>query len=272
MLNLTHSGSAPPGREHGFSLLELAIVLLIVGLLLGGLIMPLGSRMDQQRIETSRQQLEQIREALTGYALANDALPCPATPASSGQASATATGCTRQHGFVPAATLGLPGSRNEDQLLLDAWGNPLRYSVSNSDADSDGNWDFVRPGEMRNVTLADSRTQPGYLQYRSRIVGHRLRGQYHHRHGKRSGCRAVARQGFCNAGFRRRTGKCRRHPRRRPFRPQLSGCRRRGVCQPYHQYRNRQRLRRSCDMDRTEHAVWPDGQRRAAAMNAPAIK
>lgn len=155
MLNLEPLRTAPLRRERGFSLLELAIVLLIVGLLLGGLIMPLGSRMDQQRIDTSRQQLEQIREALTGYALANDALPCPATPASSGQASATATGCTRQHGFVPAATLGLPGSRNTDQLLLDAWGNPLRYSVSNSDADADGNWDFVRPGEMRNVTLAN---------------------------------------------------------------------------------------------------------------------
>jgi prepilin-type N-terminal cleavage/methylation domain-containing protein len=155
MLNHMHSGSPRPGREQGFSLLELAIVLLIVGLLLGGLIMPLGSRMDQQRIESTRQQLEQVREALIGYALANDALPCPATPASSGLASATATGCTRQHGFVPAATLGLPGSRNADQLLLDAWGNPLRYSVSNSDADGDGNWDFVRPGEMRDVTLAN---------------------------------------------------------------------------------------------------------------------
>jgi hypothetical protein len=52
-------------------------------------------------------------------------------------------------------TLGLPGSRNADQLLLDAWGNPVRYSVSNTDANGDGNWDFVRPGEMRNVTLAN---------------------------------------------------------------------------------------------------------------------
>ncbi|MCL4791204.1 MAG: prepilin-type N-terminal cleavage/methylation domain-containing protein [Gammaproteobacteria bacterium] len=155
MLNFRHSRSTLPEREQGFSLLELSIVLLIVGLLLGGLIMPLGSRMDQQRIESTNRQLEQVREALIGYALANDALPCPATPASSGLASATATGCTRQHGFVPAATLGLPGSRNADQLLLDAWGNPLRYSVSNSDADGDGNWDFVRPGEMRNVTLAN---------------------------------------------------------------------------------------------------------------------
>lgn len=140
--------------ESGFSLLELAIVLLIVGLLLGGLIMPLSARMDQQKVDTTRQQLEQIRQALIGHALARDALPCPATPSSNGLASTTATGCTRQHGFVPAVTLGLPGAQNEDKLLLDAWGSPIRYSVTNSDANGNGNWDFVRPGEMRTVTLA----------------------------------------------------------------------------------------------------------------------
>ena len=147
--SLKHTGQA------GFSLLELAIVLLIVGLLLGGLIMPLSARMDQQKIDTTRQQLEQIRQALVGYALARDALPCPATPASNGLAAATATGCTRQHGFVPAVTLGLSGTQNEDKLLLDAWGSPIRYSVTNSDANANGNWDFVRPGEMRTVTLAN---------------------------------------------------------------------------------------------------------------------
>ncbi len=146
-----------PGQtrhQRGFSLLELAIVILVMGLLLGGLVMPLAARVDQQRFTATTAQLNEIRAALAGYALANDALPCPATPASSGQASPTAGGCTAQHGFVPAVTLGLPGARNEDQLLLDAWGNPIRYSVTRSDADGDGNWDFVRPGEMRNVTLA----------------------------------------------------------------------------------------------------------------------
>ena len=150
---LKHPLKSP--EEAGFSLLEMAIVLLIVGLLLGGLIMPLSSRMDQQKIDTTRQQLEQVRQALVGYALAHDALPCPATPASSGLASATGTGCTRQHGFVPAVTLGLAGTLNDDKLLLDAWGSPIRYSVTNSDANANGNWDFVRPGEMRTVTLAN---------------------------------------------------------------------------------------------------------------------
>jgi prepilin-type N-terminal cleavage/methylation domain-containing protein len=142
------------GVQRGFSLLELAVVMLIMGLLLAGLVMPLSARVDQQRFTSTVKQLDDIRAALAGYAIANDALPCPATPASNGRAAATGTGCTAQHGFVPAVTLALAGARNEDQLLLDAWGNPLRYSVSASDADGDGNWDFVRPGEMRGVTVA----------------------------------------------------------------------------------------------------------------------
>ncbi|MCE7901541.1 MAG: type II secretion system protein [Gammaproteobacteria bacterium PRO9] len=144
-----------PAAQRGFNLLEMAIVLLIVGLLAGGLLMPLSARMDQQKVDATRQQLEQIRQALVGYALANDALPCPATPASNGLSSTTASGCTRQHGFIPAVTLGLTGNRNEDHLLLDAWGSPIRYSVTRSDSNGNGQWDFVRPGEMHSVTMAN---------------------------------------------------------------------------------------------------------------------
>ena len=143
-----------PARQRGFSLIELAMVMTIMGLLLAGLVMPMAARVDQQRVGTTQQQLVEIRAAIAGYALANDALPCPAIPASNGRSSATANGCTRQHGFVPAVTLGLPGARNADQLLTDAWGNPIRYSVTRADADGDARWDFLRPGEMRNVTLA----------------------------------------------------------------------------------------------------------------------
>ncbi len=141
-------------RQRGFSLIELAIVLTIMGLLLAGLVMPLSARVDQQRVTTTQQQLAEIRAAIAGHALANDALPCPAIPGSNGLASTTANGCTRQHGFVPAVTLGLAGARNADQLLTDAWGNPIRYSVTNADVDGDGRWDFARPGEMRDVTIA----------------------------------------------------------------------------------------------------------------------
>jgi prepilin-type N-terminal cleavage/methylation domain-containing protein len=141
-------------RQQGFSLLELAIVLVIVGLLLATLAMPLGARVEQARLAEARRQLDDVRQALVGHALAFDALPCPATPGSNGLAAATATGCTVRHGFVPAATLGLGGGRNRDNLLLDPWGNPLRYSVSASDANGDARWDFTVPGNLRAATMA----------------------------------------------------------------------------------------------------------------------
>ena len=58
------------------------------------------------------------------------------------------------HGFVPATALNLSGQRNDDGLLVDAWGAPLWYSVSDADADGDGLWDFTAPGEMQDVTMA----------------------------------------------------------------------------------------------------------------------
>lgn len=140
-------------KQSGFSLVELSIVLLIMGLVLGGLAMPLAVQRENSRIKDGQSQLQTIRAAAEGYAIVNGFLPCPAVPASSGAASPTAGGCTTQHGFVPATTLNLDGSRNADNLLLDPWGSPVRYSVTDSDADANGLWDFTVPGEMKSVTM-----------------------------------------------------------------------------------------------------------------------
>jgi len=139
--------------QLGFSLVELAIVMLIMGLVLGGLAMPLAVQRENARIRDGDTQLEIVRDAVEGFALVNGFLPCPATPASDGLASTSGGGCTERHGFVPATTLDVGGSRNGDNLLLDPWGSPLRYSVTASDADGNGNWDFTTPGEMSAVTM-----------------------------------------------------------------------------------------------------------------------
>ncbi len=140
-------------QQLGFSLVELSVVILIMGLLLGGLMAPLSAQRESARLKDARDQLQAVQSAIEGFALANGHLPCPATPSSNGVVSLAPGACAVQHGFVPATTLGLNGQRNADNLLLDAWGSPLRYSVSASDANADGTWDFVTVGEMRNVTL-----------------------------------------------------------------------------------------------------------------------
>lgn len=139
--------------QSGFSLVELSIVLLIMGLVLGGLAMPLAVQRENSRIKDGQTQLQSIQTAVEGFALVNGFLPCPATPASAGFAAASGGACTTQHGFVPATTLDVGGVRNADNLLLDPWGSPIRYSVTDADVDGNGIWDFTSPGEMQSVTM-----------------------------------------------------------------------------------------------------------------------
>ena len=60
----------PIKRQHqaGFTLVEMAIVLMIVGLLLGGLLVPLSAQMEQRNVTETRKQLDEIQQALIGYA------------------------------------------------------------------------------------------------------------------------------------------------------------------------------------------------------------
>lgn len=143
--------------ENGFSLLEVAIALAILGLLLGTLVQPLGSVFQQEKVRRAKSDLETIREALIGFSIAHGRLPCPASvdpndSANSGAESPEGGGdCDKQHGFVPALTLALQGPRNQDGLLLDPWGNPYRYSVDQSDNGGAGTADFTTQGDIAAV-------------------------------------------------------------------------------------------------------------------------
>jgi type II secretory pathway pseudopilin PulG len=118
----------------GFTLIETAVVLLILGLVLGGLITAIGQSTESNRRSDAQALINRVEEALYGFAQANGRLPCPASNASNGVEVRNVLdgACTfnNGHGFVPAVTLGLQGRVNADGLLLDPWLNPLRYSVS----------------------------------------------------------------------------------------------------------------------------------------------
>src|SRR5688572_15259529 len=96
--------------SRGFSLVELAVVLAVVGLLLGSLMYTLQAQTEQRAREETQRRLEQAREALLGYAVANGRLPCPASAASAGIESDNPSGsniCTNPYdGFLPSVTLG----------------------------------------------------------------------------------------------------------------------------------------------------------------------
>lgn len=121
--------------QRGFTLVEMAIVLIIVALLSGGMMMSLMAQQDTAAVSETQRRLNEARDALLGYAAANGRLPCPAAPAATGVETPLGGGtCSNAwNGFLPAVTLGLTPT-NEAGYAIDAWGNPIRYAVSNDAA------------------------------------------------------------------------------------------------------------------------------------------
>ena len=138
----------PPVRIRGFTLTELAIVLIIVALLLGGMLIPLSTQTDIRNRSAEEAALEEFRQALVGFVIQNGRLPCPAsrtqTGAGAGLEMTTGTGVSREcscttagsgvagttaactatsvAGTLPWATLGFSES--------DTWGNRYTYHMT----------------------------------------------------------------------------------------------------------------------------------------------
>lgn len=116
----------PTFRQHGFSLTELAVVLVIVALLIGGMILPMAAQQDIRNAAETQKLLAEAGEALYGYAAGHAAgdgrpyLPCPDTDGD-GVENRSGAACVNQEGNLPWATLGV-GQQ-------DAWGSTLRYRV-----------------------------------------------------------------------------------------------------------------------------------------------
>ena len=137
----------------GFTLVEMAIVLMIVGLLLGGLIPTISGQMERQHINETRKQMDEIQQALIGFAIINGRLLCPAKAtlatglASAGEEATTgntcacvagggntvadtsANACTGSTvtGVLPWVTLGIKET--------DAWERRYTYRVTTRFAD-----------------------------------------------------------------------------------------------------------------------------------------
>jgi prepilin-type N-terminal cleavage/methylation domain-containing protein len=135
-----------PARPNGFTLVEIAVVLVIFGLMLGGLFIPLSAQIEMRNYNDTAKKLEDIKEALIGYAMINGRLPCPATTSSNGLEDGSGGVCTTPDannqvyiGFLPAATLGIY-PQDGSGYAVDAWGsnsiNRIRYAVSKATVNS----------------------------------------------------------------------------------------------------------------------------------------
>jgi len=108
--------------SDGFSLIELAIVLIIISFLMGFLLIPISAKKDQQYLKSTQKTLEEIKDALLGFAVRNGRLPCANRNDNDGTESKNAdeSACeSNGEGYLPWLVLGV----GKD----DVWGNPFRY-------------------------------------------------------------------------------------------------------------------------------------------------
>ena len=145
-------------RSHGFTLIELSIVMFIISLLLVGLLGPVATQVESQERQQTVDTMNDIMEALYGYAVINGYLPCPDTDGD-GIADPVASGvCTTANGdgWLPWRTLDI-------NIQGDVWGNRFKYNVTTpgfttvdtGTCVADGELDLCQPGDITIRTRGD---------------------------------------------------------------------------------------------------------------------
>jgi len=144
--------------QSGFSLIEMSIVLIIVGALAGSLVTPMRDSIMHAKRRSAQEQLIVLREAMHGYLIAHGHLPCPVSlsevNADLAAQKTNNASCAFFHGGFPAVELGVLGERSEQGLLLDPWGNPIRYALTGIDHDLLGRTgiaDWADPHELADI-------------------------------------------------------------------------------------------------------------------------
>ena len=128
-------------RLGGFTLVEIAVVIVILGLLLAMIAGVAAALVGQQRREATRQRMAGVETALALFVSQNKRLPCPADGRIAGNAAGAGiegrnagtgscevvggTASSQTHGVVPWRTLGLA-----EPDVTDGWGSRLTYRVA----------------------------------------------------------------------------------------------------------------------------------------------
>lgn len=155
----------------GFSLIEIAVVLLILSVLISIVAIPLSSQVEARRVEETRKQVELAKEAIMGFAVSQGKLPCPASATSNGIASYCTNGtgacaattvvpshgrCSDPNGFLPAVTLGISPIDSQG-YAVDAWqdgaaARRVLYAVSRFESPA-GTFPLTASNGIRTATM-----------------------------------------------------------------------------------------------------------------------
>jgi type II secretory pathway pseudopilin PulG len=116
-------------NQEGFLFVELAFVLMIVGIVLGSAISLFRTQNQVQRAKITHENQRVVLDMLQEYLAQNGRLPCPAdllaSPESRGERRMGCTQIKGSHiGIVPYRTLGLPES-----VARDGYGQWMTYAV-----------------------------------------------------------------------------------------------------------------------------------------------
>jgi prepilin-type N-terminal cleavage/methylation domain-containing protein len=127
------------GLTLGFTLIEMAIVLVVIGLILSGGLMAVGPALQSSKVSETVNRMDRIEQALIVHVIRFGCLPCPATAATAstdaaaGQAvagAAYATGCAAAactnalQGIAPWVNLGL-----SEADITDGFGYRIAYAI-----------------------------------------------------------------------------------------------------------------------------------------------
>lgn len=127
----------------GFSLLEMALALVILSLMMGWLITPIRVQLGLQKYQQTDQRLAMAQQALLGYAIIYHYLPCPDTdqPPDGWENVLANQSCASDEGILPWGQLGLAAT--------DAWGRFFRYRADST---------FTHHAQWFSVAAAENAT------------------------------------------------------------------------------------------------------------------